>query len=75
MLYMTVCMEMDSVMYELFVILCFSSYSTNSQRFCRNEYNFSGLCSRSSCPLANSQYATLREENGIIYLYMKTAER
>lgn len=55
----------------------FKLKTTKDQTFCRNEHNVSGFCSKQSCPLANSRYATIRSDpaTGSLYLYIKAIER
>ncbi|PHJ16700.1 mak16 protein [Cystoisospora suis] len=54
---------------------CAFKVTTLREDMCRNEYNVTGKCNRVSCPLANSNYGTVIEHQGKLYLCLKTVER
>ncbi|KAL8433161.1 hypothetical protein Efla_002352 [Eimeria flavescens] len=53
---------------------CFKK-KTDKEDLCSNAYNVTGKCNRVSCPLANSNYGTVMEQQGRLYLLLKTVER
>ena len=54
---------------------CSFKMKTRTDTFCKNPNNVTGMCNEFSCPLANSNYATVREDSGVLYLYIKFPER
>lgn len=54
---------------------CSHKMHTTTDLLCKNPLNVTGLCTQQSCPLSNSKYATVRESNGILHLYIKEPER
>jgi protein MAK16 len=69
-------MIVDEVIWEIINTgHCSFKTKTVDNTFCKNEHNVTGLCNRNSCPLANSRYATVHEEKGLCYLFVKTVER
>lgn len=54
---------------------CSFKLMTKTQMMCKNDNNVVGICSKSACPLANSNYATVREHRGVVYLCKKVVER
>ncbi|KAG0440005.1 Protein mak16 [Dictyocoela muelleri] len=54
---------------------CTYKLKTDTISLCKNKYNVTGICDRISCPLANSKYATIKEENGKIFALLKEPER
>ncbi|KAM0675803.1 ribosome biosynthesis protein [Gurleya vavrai] len=55
----------------------FCSFKFHSQTIllCKNPNSVTNICEKESCPLSNSKYATIREKDNKLYLYLKEPER
>ncbi len=53
---------------------CAFKLHTKTDTLCKNVYNSTGFCNETSCPLANTKYATVREIDDVIYLFIKEPE-
>jgi protein MAK16 len=54
---------------------CSHKLHTDTEALCKNKNNVTGICDKFSCPLANSKYATVREVDRTLYLFVKEPER
>jgi len=59
-------MQQDDIIWDTIMYKneCTFRKRTITRNFCKNPYNLTGLCTRKACPLANSQYCTVREDKG-----------
>jgi protein MAK16 len=63
-----------SILNEQFCSFKVKTRAPEKQALCRNENNLTGLCNKSSCPLANSNYATVRRDGEKLALCVKRPE-
>jgi len=63
----------DQVIWSLIGEKEFCSYKffTSLGFLCKNSLNLTNLCSKQSCPISNSKYATIVEKSGIFFLFKK----
>lgn len=54
---------------------CSFKKKTDIEYLCKNKNNLTGLCNSSSCPLANTKFATIRTIDEELYLFIKEPER
>lgn len=54
---------------------CSFKLASKTITLCKNPNSVTNICEQESCPLANSKYATVREKNDKLYLYIKEPER